>query len=69
MTTLLEAVQLSYRKHHLDDPSIGWDELSDVLMSALCDEMGDQKFQEWLDNQVRPKIRKDPKHGKTVKLA
>ena len=48
MVTLLDAVKMAYRKHHLDDPSIGWDELSDVLMMALCNEMGDQGFQNWL---------------------
>ncbi len=45
---LKEAVQLAYRKHHLDDSSIGWDELSDRLMTALCETMGNQHFQEWL---------------------
>jgi len=51
MVTLLDAVKMAYRKHHLDDPSVGWDELSDVLMIALCNEMGDKGFQSWL-NQV-----------------
>lgn len=48
MVTLLDAVKMAYRKHHLDDPSVGWDELSDVLMVALCNEMGDKGFQNWL---------------------
>jgi hypothetical protein len=29
--TLLDAVKLAYRKHHLNDDSIGWDELSEML--------------------------------------
>lgn len=48
ISRLLSAVKLAYRKHHLDDPSIGWDELSDKLMTALCETMGDQEFQKWL---------------------
>ena len=46
---LLSAAQFAYRKHHLDDPSIGWDELSDILYTALCESMGDNKFVKWLD--------------------
>jgi len=49
MITLLDGVKMAYRKHHLDDPSIGWDELSDVLHLALCNEMGDRAFLEWLE--------------------
>jgi len=45
---LLSACKLAYRKHHLNDDSIGWDELSDCLLDALCNEMGDDGFQEWL---------------------
>ena len=48
MTSLLDAVKLAYRKHHLGDESIGWDELSGCLLDALCNEMGDNGFQEWL---------------------
>ena len=45
---LLKAVQLAYRKHHLQDPSIGWDELDDVLATVLQEAMGDRGFQAWL---------------------
>lgn len=46
--TLLDAAQLAYRKHHLDDPDIGWDELSEQLYLALTNAMGDQEFIKWL---------------------
>ena len=48
---LLNAVKLAYRKHHLDDPSIGWEELSDKLHTILCEVMSDKVFCEWLDAQ------------------
>lgn len=43
------AVRLAYRKHHLDDESIGWDELSDALKDTLCEVWGDKLFQVWLE--------------------
>lgn len=43
--SLLYAVQAAYRKHHLGDESIGWDELSNILLDAPCNEMGDREFQ------------------------
>ena len=48
---LLNAVKLAYRKHHLDDRSVGWEELSDALFNTLCDAMGDIGFDEWLKKQ------------------
>ena len=45
---LLEAAKLAYRKHHLGDESIGWDQLSDVLQTTLAEVMGDRPFQAWL---------------------
>ena len=49
---LLYTVKAAYRKHHLDDPSIGWEELSTMLLTTLCENMGDKGFQEWLSKQV-----------------
>lgn len=46
---LLEAVKLAYRKHHLGDDSIGWDELSEALHNALCNAMGDKAYLAWMD--------------------
>ena len=48
---LLSACKLAYRKHHLNDDSIGWNELGDCLLDALCNEMGDEGFQEWLKSR------------------
>ncbi len=45
---LLNAVQKAYRKHHLNDPNIGWEELSDILFNSLCEVMTDKGFQSWL---------------------
>ena len=48
MTDLLTACKLAYRKYHLNDNSIGWHELGECLLDALCNEMGDESFQKWL---------------------
>ncbi len=45
---LLMAVQIAYRKHCLNDDSIGWNELSDILQNALCEAMTDGGYQDWL---------------------
>ena len=42
------AVKAAYRKHHLGDESIGWDELATTLQCALCEIMGDSGYQQWL---------------------
>ena len=47
---LLNAVRAAYRKHHLSDNSIGWEELSDILFDALCQSMGLDGYQEWRDS-------------------
>jgi len=51
--TLLYAVQAAYRKHHLDDDRIGWDELGNILLDALCNQMGDGGYQAWLERVAR----------------
>ena len=48
---LLSACKMAYRKHHLNDDSIGWDELSSCLLDALCNTMGDKGYQEWVASQ------------------
>ena len=50
---LLKAVQLAYRKHHLNDPGIGWDELGLELLNALAEAMGDEGFKYWLEEHRR----------------
>lgn len=47
---LLETLKMAYRKHHLEDDSIGWDELSDHMCDALCEAMGDTGFQEFINS-------------------
>ena len=49
---LLDAAKAAYRKHHLDDSNIGWDELSGILLNALCDVMGDKGYQDWLKSGI-----------------
>ncbi len=46
---LLNCIRLAYRKHCQNDDSIGWDELDKILLNTLCNAMGDDKFNEWLN--------------------
>lgn len=48
---LLHAVQEAYKKHYLGWDSIGWDELSEILLNALCEAMGDDGFKQWLEER------------------
>jgi hypothetical protein len=50
---MLEACQKAWRKHVVDDPGIGWEELGELLGATLAQVMGDQGFVEWMD-QVNP---------------
>jgi len=59
MMDLLNACKLAYRKHWLDDDSIGWDELGDILCDAICNSIGDDAFQQWLED-LRDKGQKEP---------
>lgn len=49
---LLNAVQMAYRKHHMDDESIGWEELDQILFDALCNSMGDCGYQKWMSEMA-----------------
>lgn len=44
---MLVIIQLAYRKHHLMDDRIGWDELSRGLLNVLTEVMGDEEFIKW----------------------
>jgi len=46
---LAQATELAYRKHTLDDTSVGWTELSDILVDALCDHYGAQCYCLWVE--------------------
>jgi hypothetical protein len=50
---LLEAVKAAYLKHHLGSDTIGWDELSNILLNALCAALGDKGYQDWADSVKR----------------
>ncbi|MDY6857332.1 MAG: hypothetical protein SWO11_22040 [Thermodesulfobacteriota bacterium] len=54
---LLNACKLAYRKHVLNDDSIGWNELGDCLLDAICNEIGDDGYQQWLQ-QVKSEDKK-----------
>jgi len=45
---LLSIVKLAYRKHHLNDDSIGWNEFDDNLLEALCNTMGEDGYDKWI---------------------
>lgn len=47
---VINALQLTYRKHCLADDSIGWIELEDILLDALCAAMDDREFCRWLND-------------------
>ncbi len=56
---LEEAVVMAYKKHHLDDPDIGWEELDDCLANAICNALGDEYFQSLNESVRKPKRRKN----------
>ena len=47
---LLHAVLCAYVKHHLslDNQYIRWNQLRDILLSAILNEIGDDKFNCWI---------------------
>lgn len=47
-TISLRTLKRVYRKHVMQDPSIGWDELCDELCNTLSEIMGDEEFCIWL---------------------
>lgn len=52
---LLGVAKLAYRKHALDDPEIGWDELQDALYEAVCNAIGDDEYVAWVESlEVQP---------------
>ena len=53
---MLKTLKRVYRKHVLDDKSIGWDELSDELLNTLCEVMGDGEYVSWLNAAKNKKV-------------
>lgn len=47
---LLTACQMAYRKHGLGDDSLGYDEVNQALCNAICNEIGDEEFIQWLQS-------------------
>lgn len=46
----LEALKVMYRKHVLNDESLGWDEVGDMMCNCLCNTMTDRGYQDWLES-------------------
>lgn len=46
---LLRAVEMTYRKLMLDDESIGYSELEDILCDALCNSVGAETYVAWIE--------------------
>lgn len=46
---MLEALKLAYRKHCLDDPEVGSEELGNALLDAICEAIGDEGYQAWVE--------------------
>jgi hypothetical protein len=47
---LLQALKKAYRKHVLNDDSIGWDELGDIMHDAISNDIGDDEFIKWVED-------------------
>lgn len=45
---LEKAVEQAYRKHQLDDESIGWQELGNILCDELINSYGGEIFADWV---------------------
>lgn len=45
----IDILKLTYRKHVLNDDSIGWNELSDKLCDAICNIWGIENFNKWIE--------------------
>ena len=52
---LVEVCKKTYRKHVLQDDSIGWGQLSSCLGDTLAFVMGDKGFVAWLDTVSKEK--------------
>jgi hypothetical protein len=48
---LILTLKKAYKKHVQDDPRIGWNELGDILMSTLCDSIGDDEFVKFCEQE------------------
>lgn len=56
----LKACKIAYVKLHLGDDSISEREVCDVLMDAICNEVGDKAFRRFLNNNSKRIDMKQP---------
>jgi len=47
---VMRALMAAYRKHAMGDDSIGWNELSGKIFTALQESMGEDGFSMWRDS-------------------
>jgi len=45
----IDALKAAYRKHVLLDDFIGWEEMGTILLDALCEEIGNDGYAEFVD--------------------
>lgn len=48
---MASALRMAYLKHCENDDAVGWEELSNILLTTLTEAMGDTAFQRWLAEQ------------------
>lgn len=48
LVPVIDACKMAYRKHCLNDDSVGWEELDCALEYALCNVLGNDGFTQWL---------------------
>src|SRR5690349_17700059 len=65
---MVSALRMAYLKHHLDDTSIGWHKLDDLLHTLICQVMGDQEFQKWFAEQQEKRMQNSIVHPLPHKL-
>ena len=46
----LELAKWMYRKHYMNDPNIGWEELGARVTDFICNTIGNHEFCDWLEN-------------------
>jgi len=51
---LLDTLWKVYRKHHLQEDFIGWDELSTLLCDTLCRTIGESAFSDEVERLREP---------------
>jgi hypothetical protein len=55
---LLKATKMAYQKHVMNDPDIGWEELSDVLLDTLCTVLEEDGYRAWIASLKNDKVQR-----------